>query len=82
MIVAPTQKPRLATSLRRRWFASPDLAAVLVAVVVTPGLLGFAPTPSIRQVCAWAALVLMVGCAAGLVSWIHAVLAGRTGFNL
>ena len=58
------------------------LAAVLVAVVVRPGLVGYEPSPSIRQVCAWAALVLMVCCASGLVSWIRAVLAGRTGFNL
>jgi hypothetical protein len=58
------------------------VAAVLVAVVVEPNLLGDEPAPWVRRVCAWGALVLMVGCAYAVVGWLHSLLTGRAGVNL
>jgi hypothetical protein len=58
------------------------LAAVLVAVVVEPDLLGLEPTPWVRRICAWGALVLMLGCGYAVVGWLRSLLAGRAGFNL
>ena len=53
------------------------LAAILVAVVVEPELIGYEPSPWVRRLCAWAALVLIVGCAYGVVGWLRTLLAGR-----
>ena len=58
------------------------LSAILVTMVVGPGLTGVVLSPRARQLCALAALVLMVGCAVGLVGWLRSVLTGRTGLNL
>jgi hypothetical protein len=58
------------------------LAAVLVAAVVEPNLLGYEPSPWMRRICAWGALALMVGCTYGMVSWLRSLLAGRAGLNL
>ena len=52
------------------------LAAILVAVVVEPELIGYEPSPWVRRLCAWAALVLIVGCAYGVVGWLRTLLAG------
>jgi hypothetical protein len=58
------------------------LAACLVVVVVEPDLIGFAPSPHVRQLCAIGALVLMVGSCYALVGWLRHLLAAHTGFNL
>jgi hypothetical protein len=52
------------------------LAAVLVVVVIEPDLLGLVPSPGVRQLCGWAALVLMVGCAYGVVGWLRSLVPG------
>jgi hypothetical protein len=46
----------------------------LVAVVVQPDVLGLAPSPSVRRICAWGAVALMAGCAYALVAWLRSLL--------
>jgi hypothetical protein len=58
------------------------LAAIVVVVVVEPDLLGYAPAPWARRVCAWGALALMVGCGYSAVGWLRSLLARRTGLNV
>ena len=58
------------------------LAAILVAVVVRPDLVGFAPSPGVRQASAWAALALLAGCAVGVVAWLRTVMTTLTHHNL
>ena len=57
------------------------LAAVLVAVVIQPDLLGLAPSPWARQLCGWGAVALMVGCGYALVGWLRALVTRRTSLN-
>jgi hypothetical protein len=58
------------------------LAAILLTVAIQPDLLGFAPSPRIRQLCAFGALVLVVVCGYAVVGWLRSLVTGRTGFNL
>ena len=58
------------------------LAAVLVAVVIQPDLIGFEPSPLVRRTCAWGALALMVGCGYAVVRWLRSLLTRRTALNL
>jgi hypothetical protein len=58
------------------------IEAVLVIVVVEANLLGFAPSPSARRLCAWGALILMVGCGCAAVAWLRSLLPRRTGITL
>jgi hypothetical protein len=58
------------------------LAAILVAMVVEPDLRGYEPSPWVRRICAWRALMLMVGCAYAVVGWLRSLLTGRAGVNL
>jgi hypothetical protein len=52
------------------------LAAVLVAAVIQPDVLGLAPSPRVRQLCGWGAVALMAGCGYALVGWLRSLLAG------
>jgi hypothetical protein len=58
------------------------LAAILVVVVVEPGVVGFAVSPRARQLCAVGALVLGVGCAVAVYSWLQACVSGRSWLDL
>jgi hypothetical protein len=57
------------------------LAAILVAVVIQPGLIGLAPSPGIRQLCGWGAVALIVGCAVATAGWLRVLVTGRMSLN-
>jgi hypothetical protein len=58
------------------------LPAILDAVVVEPDLLGFAPSPWVRRLCAWCALALIPGGGYSVIGCLCSLLTSRSGLNL